>query len=81
MRTLLLNQYLRGRDVAVDEVGAFLLGDGLDRQLKLHHLGGVVDAEDGVQEVYPEALGFALLIALAGPFLDEGLRCLFLGIG
>ena len=44
---------------------------GLDRNLKFHSLDGVFDTEDVVEECHPEALSFAFLIALSGPFFDE----------
>ena len=80
MGAFLLYQHLGGTDVGIDKVGAFFLGDGLDRQFELHYLSGVVDAENRMQEVYPEALGFTFFISLAGPFLNEGLCRLFLSI-
>ena len=77
----LLNEHFGGGNIAVDEVRALLFEDGLDRDFKLHHCHGIVYAEDGMEEVQPEALGLSLFIAFAGPVLDELFCCLFLVIG
>ena len=76
----LLDEHFGGSDIAVNEVRAFLFEDGLHRNFKLHHCHGVVNAENGVEEVQPEALGLSLFIAFAGPLLDEGFCRLLLFI-
>lgn len=57
--------------------GTSFLGDSLDRLLEIHDLDGVVDAEGSVQQVYPESLGFSLLIALVGAFLTKAFAACF----
>ena len=69
---LLLNHHLRGRNVDVDEVGDSLVGKPfLYLVLKLDKANEVLDAENAHQQVEPKFLTFALLVALAGPFLDK----------
>ena len=81
MGAFLLDEHLCGSDISVNKVRALLFENGLHRDFKLHPCHGIVYAEDGMQEVQPEALGLALLVALARPLLNEGFSCLFLGIG
>ena len=80
MGALLFDENFGRSNIAVDEVGTFLFGDGLDWNLEFHSLDGIVNAENIVKEGHPKPLGFALLVALSGPFLDELFGGLFLVI-
>lgn len=80
MGAFLLNEHFSRSDIAVDEVGAFFLGNSLDRNLEFHRLDRVFNAQNVVEEGHPERYCFAFFVAFPCPLLDELLCGLFLCI-
>ena len=76
--TFLFDENFRGGNIRVNEIGTLLLRDGLDWDLELHDLGGVIHPKDTMQEIQPESLSLSFLISFSGPVLDERLNCLTL---
>ena len=71
MGTLLFDEDLGRRDIGVNEIRAFLFGDGLDGNLELHNLGRVIHAKNVMEQGEPEPLSLSLLISLAHPVFDK----------
>ena len=78
MGALLFNENLGCGDIGINEIRTFFLGNGLDRNLEGHNLGGVIHPKDTMQEIQPESLSLSFLISFPGPVLDKRLNCLTL---
>ena len=74
MAAFLLNKYLGGRDIAVDKAGVA----EFDLAFEGDEVADVLDAEDIGEQVEPELLAFAFLIAAVGPRGFELEGCLVL---
>ena len=74
MAAFLLNEHASGRYIAVDETGMA----EFDLAFESDEVADVLDAEDIGEQVEPELLAFAFLVAAVGPVGLELQRCAIL---
>ena len=74
MATFLLDKYLGGWDIAVNEAGVA----EFDLAFEGDEVADVLDAEDIGEQIEPELLAFACLVAAVGPVGLKLQRCAIL---
>ena len=74
MATFLLNEYLGRRDIAINETGVAKF----DLSLESDEVADILDVIDIGEQVEPELLAFAFLVAAVGPVGLELQRCAIL---